>query len=79
MITPATAKGHACLATSVAQRSHTVARGEIGSAPVATARSGWWMRLGTFHRSIPLPTTPRMAGSSVSAATIITATTTPAM
>ena len=78
MITAMIAKGHACRATNVAQRSHTVPEGS-GSRPSATARSGWWMRLGTFQRSMPCPTAPMIAGSSVSAASIITATTSPAM
>ena len=77
--TPAMANGHACRATSVAHRSHTLPAGGVGSSPAATARSGWRMRLGTFQRSMPLPTTAMIEGSSVSAARIITATTMAAM
>ena len=76
---PRIANGHAWSATSVAQRSQTVAGGRLGALPSRTARSGWWMRLGTFQRSMPWPTTPMTAGSRVSAASIITATTSPDM
>ena len=79
MTVPAMANGQAWRATRSAHRSHTLPAGDVVSVPDAAARSGWWIRLGTFQRSMPLPTTAMIAGSSVRAASIITATTIPAM
>ena len=61
------------------RRSRTATRGGRPASPSAPTpcpraagrgprdrRSGWWIRLGTFQRSMLLPTAPMIAGSSVS-------------